>query len=184
MWIALITGHDPETVNKPSRNSYGAGDFAIDFGKNGSYELGVNIITGGFGVAGGVYSNPVWAYGLWDANGKEAAKSGEIRITSYNVCYTKLLRAKAASYRMATASVDGMDALAVYKATREAADKVRAEGEPFFLELRTYRFRAHSMFDPDLYRDKDEVEAWKQHDPIVITSYSIHYTKLYDRDPG
>jgi len=78
LWIALITGHDPETVNKPSRNSYGAGDFAIDFGKNGSYELGVNIITGGFGVAGGVYSNPVWAYGLWDANGKEAAKSGEI----------------------------------------------------------------------------------------------------------
>ncbi len=77
------------------------------------------------------------------------------------------LSAKAASYRMATASVDGMDALAVYKATREAADKVRAEGEPFFLELRTYRFRAHSMFDPDLYRDKDEVEAWKQHDPIT-----------------
>lgn len=76
------------------------------------------------------------------------------------------LCAKAASYKMATASVDGMDVLAVHEATREAAARVRAEGEPFFLELRTYRFRAHSMFDPELYRDKAEVEVWKQHDPI------------------
>ena len=76
------------------------------------------------------------------------------------------LCAKATSYKMATASVDGMDVLAVHEATREAAARVRAEGEPFFLELRTYRFRAHSMFDPELYRDKAEVEAWKQHDPI------------------
>lgn len=76
------------------------------------------------------------------------------------------LCAKAASYRMAAASVDGMDVLAVYEATREAAARVRAEGEPFFLELKTYRFRAHSMFDPELYRDKAEVEVWKLRDPI------------------
>lgn len=68
LWIALITGHDPETESNPPY-SYGAGDFAIDFGKNGSYELGINVIAGGFGVAGGVYSNPTWAYGLWDASG-------------------------------------------------------------------------------------------------------------------
>ena len=37
---------------------------------------------------------------------------------------------------------------------------------PCFLELRTYRFRAHSMYDPDLYRTKDEIERWKEHDPI------------------
>lgn len=78
LWLALITGHDPATANNPGKNIYGAGDFAIDFGKDGSYELGINVITGGFGTAGGVYSNPVWAFGLWDASGEEVVKSGQI----------------------------------------------------------------------------------------------------------
>ena len=42
----------------------------------------------------------------------------------------------------------------------------RAAG-PVFLELRTYRFRAHSMFDPELYRDKAEVEDWKKRGPLI-----------------
>lgn len=90
------------------------------------------------------------------------------------------LCAKAASYKMATASVDGMDVLAVYEATREAAAKVRAEGEPLFLELRTYRFRAHSMFDPELYRDKAEVDAWKQRDPITALEARLRGEGLLD----
>lgn len=76
------------------------------------------------------------------------------------------LRAKAAGYRMAAAKVDGMDVVAVHQATREAAAQVRAGAGPFFLEFQTYRFRAHSMFDPDLYRDKAEIEAWKQRGPL------------------
>jgi TPP-dependent pyruvate/acetoin dehydrogenase alpha subunit len=61
-----------------------------------------------------------------------------------------------------------MDVTAVEKATRQAMDYVRA-GRPFFLEARTYRFRAHSMYDAELYRDKGEVEKWKQHDPITTS---------------
>jgi pyruvate dehydrogenase E1 component subunit alpha len=76
------------------------------------------------------------------------------------------LALKAASYEMTAWSVDGMDALAVEDATRKAAAEVREGGRPCFLELRTYRFRAHSMYDPDLYRTKEEVESWKRHDPI------------------
>ncbi|MDE2586015.1 MAG: pyruvate dehydrogenase (acetyl-transferring) E1 component subunit alpha [Betaproteobacteria bacterium] len=76
------------------------------------------------------------------------------------------LSAKAAGYRMAAAKVDGMDVVAVHQATREAAAQVRAGAGPFFLEYQTYRFRAHSMFDPDLYRDKAEIEAWKQRGPL------------------
>ena len=64
------------------------------------------------------------------------------------------------------AQVDGMDVLAVEEAARRAAAEVRDGGRPCFLELRTYRFRAHSMYDPDLYRSKDEIERWKEHDPI------------------
>jgi pyruvate dehydrogenase E1 component alpha subunit len=76
------------------------------------------------------------------------------------------LALKAASYEMTAWAVDGMDVLAVEEATRKAAAEVRDGGRPCFLELRTYRFRAHSMYDPDLYRTKEEIERWKQHDPI------------------
>jgi len=64
-------------------------------------------------------------------------------------------------------TVDGMDVLAVEEATRLAAAKVRAGQGPQFLENRTYRFRAHSMFDAELYRDKAEVEEWKRRGPLV-----------------
>ena len=73
---------------------------------------------------------------------------------------------KARSYRMRAASVDAMDVLAVRDAAREAVAYVRAGQGPLFLELRTYRFRAHSMFDPELYRSKAEVESWKLKCPI------------------
>jgi pyruvate dehydrogenase E1 component alpha subunit len=77
------------------------------------------------------------------------------------------LPAKARTYGMAAASVDGMDVNAVEEAARAAVGSVRAGNGPFFLEARTYRFRAHSMFDAELYRDKAEVEEWKTRDPIL-----------------
>jgi pyruvate dehydrogenase E1 component alpha subunit len=76
------------------------------------------------------------------------------------------LTKKAASYGVATGHVNGMNVLAVHDAARQAVAFVREKQLPFFLELHTYRFRAHSMFDPDLYRDKHEVERWKRHGPI------------------
>jgi len=76
------------------------------------------------------------------------------------------LALKAASYEMTAWSVDGMDVLAVEEAAHKAAAEVRAGCRPCFLELLTYRFRAHSMYDPDLYRTKEEIERYKQHDPI------------------
>jgi pyruvate dehydrogenase E1 component alpha subunit len=76
------------------------------------------------------------------------------------------LTVKADAYNVAAASVDGMDVRAVADAARLAVDYVR-EGRPYFLECRTYRFRAHSMFDAELYRPKDEVADWKGRDPIA-----------------
>lgn len=73
---------------------------------------------------------------------------------------------KAASYNMPTTKADGMDVVAVHEATRLAAQHVRDGKGPFFVEFQTYRFRPHSMFDPDLYRDKAEIEAWKKRGPI------------------
>jgi pyruvate dehydrogenase E1 component alpha subunit len=76
------------------------------------------------------------------------------------------LTKKAASYGIRTAHINGMNVLAVHEAARAAAEAVRADGLPYFVEFHTYRFRAHSMFDAELYRDKAEVERWKQHGPI------------------
>jgi TPP-dependent pyruvate/acetoin dehydrogenase alpha subunit len=73
---------------------------------------------------------------------------------------------KADAYGLASEAVDGMDVLAVADAARRAVSQVRATGRPFLLEARTYRFRAHSMYDPELYRAKEEVEEWKRRDPI------------------
>ena len=74
---------------------------------------------------------------------------------------------KAQSYRLASEAVDGMDVVAVEAAARRAIHAVRTTGKPYFLECRTYRFRPHSMFDAQLYRDKAEVEAWRKKGPIV-----------------
>jgi len=77
------------------------------------------------------------------------------------------LCAKARSYHLTAASVDGMDVEAVAAAAQVAVSHVREGRGPYFLEACTYRFRAHSMFDPELYRPKDEVERWKQRCPIA-----------------
>jgi pyruvate dehydrogenase E1 component alpha subunit len=77
------------------------------------------------------------------------------------------LALRASSYGMPAWAVDGMDVLAVEEATQRAVESVRSGGGPCFLELRTYRYRAHSMYDPDRYREKAEIAAWKERDPIA-----------------
>jgi TPP-dependent pyruvate/acetoin dehydrogenase alpha subunit len=88
------------------------------------------------------------------------------------------LALKAAGYEMTAWAVDGMDVLAVETAVRRAAEAVRDGGAPAFLELRTYRFRAHSMYDPDLYRDRAEIEAYKAHDPIPTLAARLQATDI------
>jgi TPP-dependent pyruvate/acetoin dehydrogenase alpha subunit len=74
---------------------------------------------------------------------------------------------KAQGYGMPGETVDGMDVLAVEAATRQAVEAVRRGDGPRLLEAHTYRFRAHSMYDAELYRSKEEVELWKKRDPIM-----------------
>lgn len=83
------------------------------------------------------------------------------------------LAKKADAYAVPAASVDGMDVLAVEAAARQAAESIRAGNGPFFLECRTYRFRAHSMYDPELYRSQTEVAEWKKRDPIPALAAAL-----------
>ena len=90
------------------------------------------------------------------------------------------LARKASSYDIPATKVDGMDVLAVETAARAAVEAIRAGGGPQFLELATYRFRAHSMFDAELYRDKAEVEQWKKRGPIVTFVAALREAGLLD----
>jgi pyruvate dehydrogenase E1 component alpha subunit len=90
------------------------------------------------------------------------------------------LTAKAASYRIPAVAVDGMDVEAVEQAACEAAAAVRAGDGPRFLEFRTYRFRAHSMFDPELYRERREVKEWMARCPIATYTAALRTRGLLD----
>ena len=77
------------------------------------------------------------------------------------------IHAKAAGYRIESQAVDGMDVLAIEAAARAAVDRIRRGDGPRFLECRSYRLRAHSMFDTELYRDRAEVEEWRGRGPLI-----------------
>jgi TPP-dependent pyruvate/acetoin dehydrogenase alpha subunit len=90
---------------------------------------------------------------------------------------------RAACYGLPAETIDGMDVLAVEAAARKAIAAIRAGEGPHFLELRTYRYRAHSMFDAELYRSKEEVEEWRKRDPITtFVRYLKNHHLIGDAD--
>ncbi|MCA9937670.1 MAG: pyruvate dehydrogenase (acetyl-transferring) E1 component subunit alpha [Anaerolineales bacterium] len=95
----------------------------------------------------------------------------------YSHAETNLSR-KAAVYPMDATPVNGMDVLEVESMARQAVERIRAGQGPQFLECHTYRFRAHSMFDAELYREKEEVEMWKQRDPIERLAHHLRQHEL------
>ncbi len=77
------------------------------------------------------------------------------------------------SYEMPSESVDGMNPAAVHEAVTKAIEHIRAGNGPFYLEIKTYRYRGHSVSDPGLYRTKEELEHYKTLDPIGIMEHAI-----------
>ena len=74
-----------------------------------------------------------------------------------------------ASFEMPSEAVDGMDPEAVHEAFLRAAAHIRAGNGPYYLEIKTYRYRGHSVSDPAKYRSKEEVEEYKAIDPVIVT---------------
>ena len=92
------------------------------------------------------------------------------------------IQAKAAAYGVRAAAVDGMDVFAVEAAVRSAADHARTGCGPVLLEIRTYRLRAHSMYDAQLYRDKAEVEEWRKRGPLTTLTNRLKAAALMTED--
>ncbi|MEA3352641.1 MAG: pyruvate dehydrogenase (acetyl-transferring) E1 component subunit alpha [Campylobacterota bacterium] len=88
---------------------------------------------------------------------------------------------KAASYKIKSSQVDGMDVVKVNELTSEAVEYIKNGKGPFFIEALTYRFKAHSMFDAQLYRTKDEVNLWKQKDPLVLFEQYLKDKGIWDK---
>jgi pyruvate dehydrogenase E1 component alpha subunit len=78
------------------------------------------------------------------------------------------IRQKAEAYAMPNSEADGMDVMNVRAAAEEALECVRSGQGPYFLEIHTYRYRGHSMGDPERYRKQEEVKKWQETDPIGI----------------
>jgi pyruvate dehydrogenase E1 component alpha subunit len=88
---------------------------------------------------------------------------------------------KAEGYGMKNSQVDGMDVMKVYEAAKEAIEFVRKNSQPYFLEIDTYRFRGHSMGDPERYRKAEEVKKWQENDPIGIFNKYLLDKKIATR---
>ena len=91
------------------------------------------------------------------------------------------IRQKADGYGMKSAQVDGMDVMKVYEAAQEALEYVRSGSQPFLLEAITYRYRGHSMGDPERYRKSEEVKKWQENDPIGIYNKYLLDKKIATR---
>lgn len=78
------------------------------------------------------------------------------------------IRQKALGYNMPNSRVDGMDVLAVHQAAQEVLEQIRSGSGPYLMEIVTYRYRGHSMGDPERYRKQEEVKRWEENDPIGI----------------
>lgn len=74
---------------------------------------------------------------------------------------------RGAAYRIPSYVVDGNDVRAVYEVVKEATDRARSGGGPAFIEAKTYRLVGHMFGDPETYRDKSEVEEWRQKEPLL-----------------
>ncbi len=82
------------------------------------------------------------------------------------------------AFDMPSEAVDGMDPIAVHEAITKAAEHIRAGKGPYFLEIRTYRYKGHSVSDPAKYRTKEEVEAYKKRDPVKVLELKLLKEKL------
>ena len=91
------------------------------------------------------------------------------------------LSKKAASYRINSFQVDGMDVKQVAESAKNAVEDIKSGKGPVFLECLTYRFRPHSMFDGELYRKKTEVNEWKDKGPLVTFKKNLEDRGLWSK---
>ena len=155
---AVVGGHLPLAAGIALAEQYrGTDNVVLCYFGDGSTNIG--YFHEALNLAG-VWDLPV----LWIAENNQYGMGTAVSRASAVVELVK----KAAAYCMTGVQVDGMNVLDVYKATNEALMRIREGQGPQFIEMMTYRYEGHSMGDPLRYRTKDEVEKWREDDPIGV----------------
>lgn len=169
---AIVAGHLPLAVGmalaikKQKQNALVCCFFGEGAAAEGEFHEAMNLA--------GLFQVPV----LFVCENNRYAMGTAIQYTHADNSFSK----KGAAYGIDTAEVDGMDVRAVESAAKAATEAIRTTGKPFFLVSNTYRFRAHSMFDAELYREKSEVEEWKKRDPITTYTQYLLKSNLITED--
>jgi pyruvate dehydrogenase E1 component alpha subunit len=165
---AVVGGHLPLATGIALAEQYKGTDNAVlcYFG-DGSTNIG--YFHEALNLAG-VWNLPV----VWIVENNQYGMGTAVRRAS---AVTSMVE-KAAAYGMKGVHVDGMNVMEVYDATSAALQAVRKGEGPQFLEMITYRYEGHSMGDPLRYRTKDEVEKWREDDPIGILERHLLNEKL------
>jgi pyruvate dehydrogenase E1 component alpha subunit len=102
--------------------------------------------------------------------------------TVENASAVSEIRQKAEGYAIPSERVDGMDIMAVHEASLKAIERVRSGEGPYLMEIMTYRFRGHSMGDPERYREQSEIKKWQEQDPIGIYHAYLLDQNIADKD--
>jgi pyruvate dehydrogenase E1 component alpha subunit len=89
---------------------------------------------------------------------------------------------KAEGFGLEGRTINGMNVLSVYEGIKEVVEEARTTGKAFLIDIKTYRYKGHSMSDPAKYRTKDELEGYKQQDPIVQLKSDLFEAKLITED--
>jgi pyruvate dehydrogenase E1 component alpha subunit len=153
---AIVAGHLPMSVGmalafkKQQKNQISCCFFGEGAASEGEFHESMNLAA--------LWNVPV----LFVCENNLYAMGTAIRFTHS----MQELEKKGTAYGIESKAVDGMDLMAVWNAANEATEIIRKTGKPYLLVCNTFRFRAHSMFDAELYREKTEVEEWKKRDPI------------------
>lgn len=119
---------------------------------------------------------------LWDAPLIYVVENNQYGMGTALATHSSLtqISEKACAFGIEHSTIEGHDALAVRAAVEEIAATVRRERRPYLLEINTYRYRAHSMADPDLYREKEEVESARERDPIEALAVRLQEAGALD----
>lgn len=169
---AIVGAHLPIAAGMALRDQYMESDAATicmfgDGATNiGFFHEGVNLSK--------VWNLPV----LWVCENNQYGMGTTIERASA----VSEIRQKAEGYGIPNARVDGMDVMAVREAALKALEHIRSGNGPFFLEIMTYRFRGHSMGDPERYRESAEIKKWQENDPIGIYREYLKKEKIATRD--
>lgn len=156
---AIVGAHIPIAAGLALGDVYQGNDDAITICMFGDGATNIGFFHEGLNLSK-VWHLPV----LWVCENNQYGMGTAVKRASA----VSEIRQKAEGYEMSNERIEGMDVMQIREDVSRVLEKIRKEGGPYLLEIMTYRYRGHSMGDPERYREKEEVKKWEEEDPIGI----------------